>query len=121
MPGLFTDAIYQAGDFQGQFRCRVGLDTLSLQLQGFVNGGASGNYRDHPYIKSRGSRRSPEPFMRAILVKFTSTRPAGYVAGTLLRLPWLLAFPYSVFVVGDVGTYKGNPIELVQKLDEYAP
>lgn len=122
--GLFnTNARYEvfpAGTTAAQpaivTTCRVQPETLALVLNGVANAAAAGAITiglPRATISASGRRRGIIR-ARGVRVRFTgTTTPAGYKPNGIIFLPWMVSATFNALPASSVGTYLGQPVELV--------
>jgi hypothetical protein len=115
--GAFEYSRYASGSGL-VYRIRVQPETLAMVIDGSTNAAAPDSIDGIGTIKTSAGNRAFGIKPRTVTVRFTSTLPTGYKAGTLITLPWMVADTWEELTNGDTGTYLGQAIELVSKKAE---
>lgn len=95
--------------------CRVQPETLALTIGGVANA-SSANALSAGFpraIVSASSRRKGIIRTRGVRIRFTGALPAGYKAGTIIFLPWMVISTFAPIAFGQTGVYQTLPIEVV--------
>ena len=118
MPGAYIKVVYLADDFASKYAITIQPETKTLTFDGQANPDGGNDYIGRPIIVSSGSRRSRQPVARMVAFKFTSTAPAGYKVGSIMKLPWLRLDYFDRLVAGKTGTYQGFAVSVVGRYNE---
>ena len=97
---------------------RVQPETLGLTLSGSTNDAPAGAVDRVGSVNVSRGARSNGVNARMVRVTFTGAPPAGYLANSVIALPWLSQSTFDGLASGDAGTYLGAAIELVGKTPE---
>lgn len=117
--GAFVRTRYQGDVLTDVYPVRVQPETEALVIDGVSNAALAGVPNRATSAKVSGSRRGFGVSCRTVTIKFTGALPTGYKPDQPIRLPILTPTVYSAIAKGQVGTYLGQPIEVVGKKPEY--
>lgn len=95
---------------------RVQPETALATLNGTVNADGQGSVTVKGIFPLNLGGKRLKPFSaRCVTLKWNSTAPTGYDAGSLVRIPVFQKAVYAGCAVGDAATYLGTAATIVGK------
>lgn len=118
--GAFVKSKYQATSDNGGgiFSVRIQPETLACTIATVANAAPTGAVDQVVSARVGGGKRKIGMNCATISMKFTGTLPDGYKPDGILVIPALTTAFRAAAVVGAVGTYLGEAVEVIGRSPE---